>query len=108
MASLMQLLGDRPCRFTDNKLRWKNQWRYFSCAFYHRNEPLYGPTPHSHAVLPHSRKWRNSILTEFNIIKANQGNIIWNTQPVFCERTKNTNSHEIAPSNNGGKVATLC
>src|SRR2546426_440694 len=80
-------------------LSGKNQWGCFSCAFDQSNKPLHGPTPHSHTVLPYSRERWNGILTEIDVINADQGNIVWNTQTVFCESTKNTNSHEIAPGN---------
>src|SRR5438445_10974331 len=107
MTWSMRLLRDRPRRFTDNKLRRKNQRRRFSSIFYYSNESLYRSTPHSHTVLPHGRKRRGCILREISVIKADQGNIVWNTQTLFRERTKNTNRHEIASGNNGGKVPAL-
>src|SRR6266568_893337 len=103
----MQLLTYRPCRFANNKLGGKNEWGCFACAFHQRNKPLYCSTPHGHTVLPYSRKRWNSILAEIDIIKADQGNIVWNTQTVFHKRTKNTHSHEIAPGNDSGKIASL-
>lgn len=103
----MHLPGSRPRRFANNKLSWKNQWRCFFCAFYHGNKPLYGRTPRRDGVLAHSRKRGHGILAEFNIIKADQGNIVWNMQPLLRERTKNTDRHEIAYSNDGSKVASL-
>src|SRR2546421_7407523 len=104
MAWSTYILGDRPRRFANNKLGWNNQWRSLSCAFYHSNEPVCPGAHHLHTILSHSRERRISILTEFDIIKANQGNIVRNTQTVFRERTKNTHSHQIAPGNDGGKV----
>src|SRR5437762_13587781 len=107
MAWLMQLLRGRPRRFANNELGWKNQWGCFSCAFYQRNKPLYRTASHSYTVLPYSRKRWNSILTEIDVVKADQGNIVWNTQTVFREGTKNTHSHEIAPGDDSGKIASL-
>src|SRR5438270_7305857 len=103
----MYILRDRPRRFANNKLGRNNQWRSLSCTFYHCNKPLYRRAHHRHAILSHSCERRNSILTEFNIIKADQGNVVWNAQAMFRERTKYTHRHQIAPGNDGGKVASL-
>src|SRR6266566_3869496 len=107
LLRVVQFPGYRPCRFANNKLGRKNQWRCFFCALYYGNEPLHGPTTHSDAVLAHSCERWSGILTEYNIIEADQGNIVWNAQTLLRERAKNTDRHEIASGNDSGKIATL-
>src|ERR1700676_68176 len=107
MACSIHLPGRRSCRLADNKPSWKNQRRCFLCPFNHSNEPLHSSTPHSDAILSYSREWWSSIVAEFNIIEADQGNIVWNAQPLLCERAKDTDRHEIASGNDSGKVAAL-
>src|SRR5438128_841928 len=84
MASSMQLLWDRSCRFANNKLGRKNQWRYFFCTLYQVDEPLHGSTPYS---------------------EADQGNSVWDVPLLLRERAKETDRHGNA-SHVRSKVAT--
>src|SRR5579885_391960 len=107
MASSIYVPGNRPRRFANNKLSWQNEGRGFPCPFNHSNEVLQGSTSHGNAVLTHSRKWWNGVLAEFVIVKADQGDIVWNTEALLGERAQNADCHEIAASNNGSKIGAF-
>ena len=91
----------------NNQLGWKNQWRCILIPFYHGNQSLYRTAPHRETILSHGRERWSSVLAEIDIVKSYQGDIFWNAQSVFGQRTKNADSHEITSGSDGRKVASL-